>query len=134
MAATRAMTLGCLPCTVSGETGKLNRHKRYRLSGRHRYANWALLVIDEFGLDQIEREECPKAAHLLYKVIVSRHHKRSTILITNIDFDAWASYLGDAPLATAMLDRLVDGAVVIKIKGPSYRASRVGTPLAEPTR
>jgi hypothetical protein len=36
MAATRAVTLGCLPCTVSGETGKLNRHKRYRLSGRHR--------------------------------------------------------------------------------------------------
>jgi len=26
----------------------------------------------------------------------------------------------------AMLDRLVDGAVVIKIKGPSYRASRRG--------
>ena len=98
------------------------------------YANWELLIVDEFGLDQIEREECPKAAHLLYKVIVSRHHKRSTILITNIDFDAWASYLGDAPLATAMLDRLVDGAVVIKIKGPSYRASRVGTPLAASTR
>jgi DNA replication protein DnaC len=96
------------------------------------YANWDLLVIDEFGLDQIEREECPNAAHLLYKVIVSRHHKRSTILITNIDFDAWAQYLGDAPLATAMLDRLVDGAVVIKIKGPSYRASRSGSPLASP--
>jgi DNA replication protein DnaC len=94
------------------------------------YANWDLLVVDEFGLDRIEREECPNAAHLLYKVIVSRHHKRSTILITNVDFDAWAQYLGDAPLATAMLDRLVDGAVVIKIKGPSYRASRSGAPLA----
>jgi DNA replication protein DnaC len=94
-----------------------------------RYASWDLLVIDEFGLDRIEREECPNAAHLLYKVIVSRHHKRSTILITNVDFDAWAQYLGDAPLATAMLDRLVDGAVVIKIKGPSYRASRSGAPL-----
>jgi DNA replication protein DnaC len=94
------------------------------------YANWDLLIIDEFGLDQIEREECPKAAHLLYKVIVSRHHKRSTILITNVDFDAWAPYLGDAPLATAMLDRLVEGAVIIKIKGPSYRASRPGPPLS----
>lgn len=92
------------------------------------YTKWDLLVIDEFGLDRIEREECPNAAHLLYKVIVSRHHKRSTILITNIDFDAWPQYLGDPPLATAMLDRLVDGAVVIKIKGPSYRASRPGTP------
>lgn len=89
-----------------------------------RYAGWDLLLLDEFGFDRIEREECPQAAHLLYKVIARRHQKRSTILITNVDFDAWAQYLGDAPLAMAMLDRLVDGAVVIKIKGPSYRANR----------
>ena len=46
------------------------------------------------------------------------------ILVTNVDFDAWAEYLGDAPLAMAMLDRLVDGSIIIKLKGPSYRASR----------
>ena len=92
-----------------------------------RYASWDLLLVDEFGFDRIEREECPQAAHLLYKVIARRHQKRSTILITNVDFDAWSQYLGDAPLAMAMLDRLVDGAVIIKIKGPSYRANRPGT-------
>ncbi len=32
--------------------------------------------------------------------------------------------LGDAPLAMAMLDRLVDGSIIIKLKGLSYRASR----------
>lgn len=95
-----------------------------------RYASWDLLVVDEFGFDRIEREECPQAAHLLYKVIASRHQKRSTILITNVDFDAWAQYLGDAPLAMARLDRLVDGAVVITIKGPSYRANRPGDPTS----
>jgi len=88
------------------------------------YAKWDLLLVDEFGFDRIEREDCPQAAHLLYKVVASRHQKRSTILITNVDFDAWAAYLGDAPLAMAMLDRLVDGAIIIKIKGPSYRARR----------
>jgi hypothetical protein len=66
--------------------------------------------VDEFGFDRIECEECPQAAHLLYKVIARRHQKRSTILITNVDFDAWAPYLGDAPLAMAMLDRLVETA------------------------
>ncbi len=91
-----------------------------------RYASWDLFICDEFGFDRIEREDCPQAAHLLYKVIASRHQKRSTILITNVDFDAWAHYLGDAPLAMAMLDRLVDGALVLKIKGPSYRANRSG--------
>lgn len=88
------------------------------------FAKWDLLLIDEFGFDRIEREDCPQAAHLLYKVVHSRHQKRASILITNVDFDAWAAYLGDAPLAMAMLDRLVDGAIVIKIKGPSYRARR----------
>ena len=83
-----------------------------------------VLIVDEFGFDRIEREECPQAAHLLYKIIASRHQIRSTILVTNVDFDAWAEYLGDAPLAMAMLDRLVDGSIIIKLKGPSYRASR----------
>jgi len=86
------------------------------------------LILDELGLDRIEREQCPQAAHLLYKVNDGRHQKRSNIVITNVDFDAWGAYLGEAPLAMAMLDRLVDGAVVIKIKGPSYRASRAGKP------
>lgn len=84
------------------------------------------MLLDEFGFDRIEREHCSQAAHLLYKVIASRHQKRSTILTTNVDFDAWAQYLGDAPLAMPMLDRLVDGALVLKIKGPSDRANRPG--------
>lgn len=83
-----------------------------------------LLIIDEFGFDHIERLESPQAAHLLYKVIVERHQRRSTALITNIDFDAWASYLTDGPLAMAFLDRLVEGSIIIKIKGKSYRAAR----------
>jgi DNA replication protein DnaC len=93
-----------------------------------RYANWELLIIDEFLFEHLEREDCRHAAALFYKVISSRYLKRSTILVTNVDFDAWATYLGDAPLAMAMLDRLVDGAVVIRIKGRSFRAARRPTP------
>jgi len=92
------------------------------------YASWDLLLVDEFGFDRIERDDCPQAAHLLYKVIARRHQTRSTIVITNIDFNAWGEYLGDAPLAMAMLDRLVDGALVLKIKGASYRAKRSAAP------
>ena len=43
--------------------------------------------------------------------------------MTNIDFEAWADYLGDPPLAMAFLDRVVDGAIIVKIKGKSYRAA-----------
>ena len=37
------------------------------------YASWDLLLVDEFGFDRVEREECPQAAHLLYKVVHARH-------------------------------------------------------------
>jgi len=88
------------------------------------YSNFKLLVIDEFGFDKIERAESGQAASLLYKVVDSRGPKRSSALVTNIGFEAWADYLGDAPLAMAILDRLVDGAIVLKIEGRSYRAHR----------
>ena len=88
------------------------------------YAGVDLLILDEFGFDRIERAEAGRAASLLYKLIDARSPKRSTALVTNIDFDAWGDYLGDPPLAMAFLDRIVDGAIVVKINGKSYRAHR----------
>jgi DNA replication protein DnaC len=65
---------------------------------------------------------------LLYKIIDARGQQHSTALGTNIDFEAWGEYLGDIPLAMAFLDRLVDGAIILKIKGRSYRAHRAKQP------
>ena len=89
-----------------------------------RFAKPDLLVIDEFGFDKIERSECPDAAHLLYKIIAARNQKRSTALVTNVDFEKWGEYLSDGPLAMAFLDRLVEGAIILKLKGKSYRADK----------
>ena len=88
------------------------------------YASFDFLIIDEFGFDKIERDEAPQAANLFYKIIDARYQQRSTALVTNIDFDAWTDYLGDPPLAMALLDRLVDHAIIIRIQGKSYRAHR----------
>lgn len=92
-----------------------------------RYANPDLLIIDEFGFDKIERVECPEAAHLLYKIIAARNQKRSTALVTNVDFEKWGEYLSDGPLAMAFLDRLVEGAIILKITGKSFRADKAKT-------
>jgi DNA replication protein DnaC len=94
-------------------------HNRVRF-----YAKFQLLIIDEFGFDRIERTLCPQAASLWYKIIDARSQRASTALVTNIDFESWADYLGDAPLAMAMLDRVVDGATIVKLKGKSYRVHR----------
>ena len=91
------------------------------------YARPDFLIIDEFGLDRIERTECAQAAHLLYKIIASRNQKHSTALVTNVDFDKWGEYLVDGPLAMALLDRLVERAIILKIKGKTYRTPLVKT-------
>ena len=98
-----------------------------------RYKSPDLLIIDEFGFDRIERSECPEAAHLLYKIIASRHQHRSTALVTNVDFEKWPDYLADGPLAMAFLDRLVEGAIILKINGKSFRARRSHTAHAKDT-
>ena len=66
-----------------------------------------LLLIDEFGFDRLEREAQAQASTFYYRLLDARTGRRSTALATNIDFAAWADYLGDPPLATAFLDRLV---------------------------
>jgi DNA replication protein DnaC len=91
-------------------------HNRVRF-----YAKFTLLIIDEFGFDRIERSLSPQATSLWYKIIDARSQKGSTALVTNVDFESWAEYLGDAPLAMAMLDRVVYGATIVKLKGKSYR-------------
>jgi DNA replication protein DnaC len=88
------------------------------------YAKPDLLIIDEFGFDRIERTECPQAAHLLYKIIATRNQKHSTALVTNVDFEKWVEYMTDGPLAMAFLDRIVEGAIILKVKGKSYRANQ----------
>jgi len=88
------------------------------------YAKFRLLIIDEFGFDRIERSLCPQAASLWYKIIDARSQRASTALVSNVDFESWATYLGDAPLAMALLDRVVDGATIVKLKGKSYRMHR----------
>ena len=69
-------------------------------------------------------DESAEAASLLFKIIDNRGRERSTTVITNMDFDNWGKDLGDTSLAMGLLDRLVDGAIVFKFQGRSYRAHR----------
>ena len=57
-------------------------------------------------------------------MIDSRSRRGSTAMVTNIDFDGWTEYLGDPPLAMALLDRVVDGAIIQRMDGESYRKHR----------
>jgi DNA replication protein DnaC len=88
------------------------------------YRSFELLIIDEFGFDRLERREYPESPSLLYKVVDARSGRGSTAFITNVDFSDWTDYLGDPPLVMALLDRVVDRAIVFRFEGKSYRQHR----------
>ena len=112
---TSAELIAHLTSSLADET--LHAAQRY-------WQRFELLIIDEFGFDYIERKQNTQSVNLLYKVIDARCGHASTALATNIDFEAWGDYLGDAPLAMALLDRIVDRSIILKMAGRSYRAHR----------
>lgn len=85
------------------------------------YTRAELLVVDEVGLEQVERDAARRSG-LMQKVLLPRYNEqRSTIVTSNIPWEAWGDYLDDHLGATALLDRLLHRSHVIVINGPSYR-------------
>jgi DNA replication protein DnaC len=81
-----------------------------------------LLILDDFGLKPIQ----PPGHEDLYDVINERYEKGSILLTSNRAPSEWSEVFRDPLLASAGLDRLLDRAEVIILRGASYRAqSRV---------
>jgi DNA replication protein DnaC len=90
----------------------------HRLDRRLRvYLAPKVLIIDEFGVWPYDR----MAATALFALISARYERGSVILTSNKGFAEWAEVLGDAVVATAILDRLLHHSHVLNIRGESYR-------------
>ena len=75
-----------------------------------------LLIIDDLGMRKLP----PTAAEDLLEIIMRRYERASTILTSNRPIDDWGKILGDNAAVTAMLDRLLHHAHIIKT-GPRSR-------------
>ena len=82
-----------------------------------RYLKPDLLIIDDMGMKQLPK----RSGEYLFEVIMRRYELRSTIMTSNRPLEDWGKLLGDVPSATAILDRFLHRAEVIKITGRSYR-------------
>ena len=58
------------------------------------------------------------------QLVDSRNVRGSTACVTNVDFGDRTDYLDDPPLVMALLDRVVDSAIVQKFAGISHRKHR----------
>ena len=83
-------------------------------------ANWAridVLVIDDFLI----RPLTPEQAADLLEVVEDRAQLRSTILTSQLPVANWHEALGDATIADAVLDRMLERANRIELSGDSMR-------------
>jgi DNA replication protein DnaC len=87
------------------------------LKGLSRYLKPDLLIIDDMGLKQLPR----KSGEYLFEIIMRRYENRSTVMTSNRPIEEWGKLIGDVPAATAILDRFLHHAEIIRISGRSYR-------------
>jgi len=84
-----------------------------------------LLIIDDWGLEPLSTAH----RHDLLELLEDRHHRKSTLILSQLPVAQWHEYIGDATLADAIVDRVIHNAFQIKLKGDSMRKLKNG--LAE---
>jgi DNA replication protein DnaC len=93
-----------------------------RAEGSHarllaKLAKFDVLVLDDWGLG------APKDSqrHDLLEVIEDRYGRVSTVVTSQLPVGKWHEWIGDPTMADAILDRLVNNAYKVELKGPSRR-------------
>jgi DNA replication protein DnaC len=76
-----------------------------------------LLIVDDLGMRKLPHT----AAEDLLELIMRRYERASTILTSNRPVDDWGKLLGDTAAVTALLDRLLHHAHVLKCGPKSWR-------------
>ena len=83
-----------------------------------------LLIIDDLGMRKLPAT----AGEDLLELIMRRYERASTVLTSNRPVDDWGKLLGDTAAVTALLDRLLHHAHVLKC-GPRSWRTKVHTDL-----
>jgi uncharacterized coiled-coil protein SlyX len=80
-------------------------------------ASVSLLIIDDLGMRKLPHT----AAEDLLELVMRRYERASTILTSNRPVEDWGKLLGDTAAVTALLDRLLHHAHVLKCGPRSWR-------------
>jgi len=80
-------------------------------------ASVSLLIIDDLGMRKLPHT----AAEDLLELVMRRYERASTLLTSNRPVEDWGKLLGDTAAVTALLDRLMHHAHVLKCGPRSWR-------------
>lgn len=77
-----------------------------------KYLSYDCLLIDELGYLEVE----PVQVGLFFTLMQRRHRKKPTLITSNLGFSDWGSFLKNAHLTAALIDRLTENSHVINMK------------------
>jgi DNA replication protein DnaC len=82
------------------------------------YLKPTVLVVDELGYLPMDQA----SANWIFQVVSRRYERSAPIILTsNRGFSDWGQVFADQVVATAIVDRLLHNAVVVNVRGHSYR-------------
>jgi hypothetical protein len=79
-----------------------------------------LLILDDFGIQPFDSQ----SSALLMDIIEDRHGKHSTIIAGQMPMGIWHDIIGDQMIADSILDRLVNDAHLIELRGDFLRRKK----------
>lgn len=117
-------------CTVSYlRTSRLAEELRL-LHGAGSFGKWLLalaktdlIIFDDWGLTALD----PSARADLMEIIDDRAATRATLITSQLPIDHWHAWIGDATIADAILDRVMQRNHRITLEGDSMRRKTINT-------
>ena len=82
-------------------------------------ASYDLLVIDDFGLMDLDMDKCLA----LFEIIESRDCRKSTVIVSQLPVIKWWDLFGDNTYADACLSRMTHKAYRLECNGRDMRKS-----------
>lgn len=79
---------------------------------KQRFVAYDLVIIDELGYYSFGKE----IAELFFSILSTRDKKGSIIITSNLNFDEWATPLGDTKLASALISRICHCSHIIELE------------------
>ena len=93
------------------------RIKSTYLEQVNQLAKLELLIIDDFGLMELDLDKCRD----LFEVIDSRDSLKSTMIVSQLPVHSWYELFADSTYADACLDRMIHKAYRLELNGKNMR-------------
>lgn len=88
-----------------------------------------ILVVDELGYVNPH----PGEVNNFFRLIDKRHNKKPTLISTNLGYQDWPKFLGNGPLAGALLNRLLENChTIVFNKGVNLNKPKYSLPVTPP--